>query len=657
MNRRERRRQAKAAARSRPADALVAQAVAHLQAGRAADAEALLRRAVDGQPDHADALHVLGLAVHQSGRTGEAADLLARAAAAPGAGPAIHANRAALLNGLGRSEEAEAAARRALALDPGHAPALNNLAAALQGQGRPEAAADASRQALALDPDYADAAVNLGHACRVLGHLDESVAAYRRAVALAPANATAHAALGTALREGGAVDEAQAACRRAVDLAPSSPDAYNALGTVLQAAGATAAAIDCFETAVGLAPQAAEPHLNLAAALYAAEDLDGAAAAYRRVIDAHPGLAPAHNGLGVVLLAAGELEEAAACFRRAVTLDPEMAEAWSNLAGAATADLGDAEVAALETLLAAGAGTPGDRAALHFALAEIEDRRGHWDAAFAHARAANALRREHLAAAGHVFDADAHDRWVDRVIAAAVPESPPAGGASEVPVFVVGMPRSGTTLVEQIAASHPDVFGAGELDAVAALDRPEAPPTAAADHLRRLAELSGGAPRVVDKTPFNFLHLGAIAALFPGARVVHCRRDRRDLALSCYFQNFTAPHPWATDLGDIARYHAAYVRLMDHWRRVVPLSLLEVDYEALVADVEGESRRLIAFLGLPWDDACLSFHQTRRPVRTASAWQVRRPVYGGSVGRWRNYTDGLGPVLEDLAETEHCCPV
>ena len=214
------------------------------------------------------------------------------------------------------------------------------------------------------------------------------------------------------------------------------------------------------------------------------------------------------------------------------------------------------------------------------------------------------------------------------------------------------MPRSGTSLVEQIAASHPDVFGAGEIDSLDGFRQgfPENVAglgSAAAGKI--LACFAGESRRVIDKTPTNFHYLGLIARLLPNARIVHCRRDVRDSGLSCYFQNFKAPLAWSTDLVDIGRYTRAYETIMAHWRTVLPKPILEIDYEALVVDIEGESRRLIDFLGLEWDDACLSFHKTRRIVLTASATQVRRPVYASSVGRWRAYERELQPLIETLA--------
>ena len=308
----------------------------------------------------------------------------------------------------------------------------------------------------------------------------------------------------------------------------------------------------------------------------------------------------------------------------------------------------------------------------HGVVAAAYDDAGDYDVAFGHYKAGNDLKK-----AASLYQADATSTYVDRVIATFGTEffarMDRAGSQPELPVFIVGMPRSGTTLVEQILASHPQVHGAGELDYMRQITQalPErlAPdsvggqqtfPECAAkidtalaeriaeEHLQHLREHSASALRITDKTPSNFLRLGLIALLFPKARIIHCQRDPLDTCLSCYFLRFGQGQAFAYDLDDLGRYYRDYARLMEHWRRVLPSPLLEVPYEALVADQEGWSRRLIAFLGLDWDDRCLAFYRSERQVKTASVWQVRQPVYASSIGRWRRYAKHLGPLFAAL---------
>ena len=467
------------------------------------------------------------------------------------------------------------------------------------------------------------------------------------------------------------MEDGLAAGRRAVALAPEYAEGHNALGGTLLAAGDAEDALEAFRRAVELEPGYAEAGVNFGAALFTLERAQEAEAAYRRVLDADPDVALAHNGLGVVLLAAGRLDDAVASFRRAVALAPRYAEALYNLAASRSVEIDDADVAVLETMVADDAMPVRDRQALHFTLAEALDGRGAAERAFHHAAAGNRLRRTRLRDQGQVFAAAGHDRLVDRIAQVFGADFFAArqgfGDGSEVPVFIVGMPRSGTTLVEQIAASHRDVFGAGERDDIGAIAGEQFPDSAteldsesagalARTHLERIRGPAGSALRIIDKTPVNFLYLGLIALLFPGARIVHCRRQARDVCLSCYFQNFAAGQAWATDLDDLGRYHRAYRRIMDHWRRVLPLAMLDVDYEDLVAAPEEGSRRIIDFLGLSWDDACLAFHRCRRTVRSAANWQVRRSIYATSVGRWKAYEAWLGPLLDALDEGERGFP-
>ncbi len=266
----------------------------------------------------------------------------------------------------------------------------------------------------------------------------------------------------------------------------------------------------------------------------------------------------------------------------------------------------------------------------------------------------------------------ADDKRIDRLIAAFTPERlqslPRAQHDSKTPVFILGMPRSGTSLVEQILASHPQVHGAGELNNIMRLESgmpdlvgggkrfpdglnkltQEHVDELASHYLEHLAELSPDALRVTDKMPNNFLHLGTIQLLFPDARIIHCMRDPLDTCLSCYFQNFFAQHPYTNDLGHLGAYYNGYERLMAHWKQTLDLPIFDIRYEDLVENQETKSREMIEFIGLEWDEACLKFHENKRIGRTASYDQVRQPIYKGSVARWRNYESHLEPLRKAL---------
>lgn len=609
MNRKERRRLKKQGVRVAAADtaSMLRQAALHHRLGRFADAEALYRRVLAGDPNNPDALHLMGLTRREQGAAGEAAELIKRAIDACGGGNALY---------------------------------FKSLAATSLVADRPADAEAAARRALEFEADFAEALVILGSALRILGRLDE----------------------------------AESALRSALDLEADKPDAWTALGNVHVARGDDAAAVEAFRAALGRAPADEFAVTNLAGALRRIDRTAEAEAVLRAGIEAKPNGVRLYDTLALVMLEDGRVDEAAETYARALDADPGDAEALAMLAGSGRCADDPALIRRIEHRLETGA-DGADGIKLRFALADALRDRGDTDRAFRRYGEANAARHAELAAKEQGFDADDHDAFVAHIIEvfdrAFIEDRAGIGVASEVPVFVVGMPRSGTTLVEHIAASHPDIHGAGELTAfarlreglAAAIGAPEDegfPECArrldgasageiAEPHLMRLAEIGGGAARVTDKSPLNVFTVGMAAVLFPNARIVHCRRDTRDVGLSCFMQNFVAPFAWATDLGDIGRFHRAFETLMAHWRGTVPNPVLEVVYEDLVADAESQSRRLIEFLGLAWDDRCLAAHESRRTVRTASLWQVRRPVNADAVGRWRTYADGLAPLEAGLA--------
>jgi hypothetical protein len=317
--------------------------------------------------------------------------------------------------------------------------------------------------------------------------------------------------------------------------------------------------------------------------------------------------------------------------------------------------------------LAAGSLDTDQRATLNFALAKVLEEDGDFDAAFSCFQASNDLRTGTDRYRSEQFSASV-DRKITIFSEELFAAKAQIGSASEGLVFVVGMPRSGTTLVEQILASHPQVYGHGELtyldrlprslperlggrepypECVTALDAATVRDIAQ-EHIARLQRDGSDAVWNVDKLPQNFENLGLITLLFPRARVIHCTRDPLDTCLSCYCQDFGPRHAFTRNLEDLGRYFRDYQRLMTHWYATLPIPLLNVPYEELVGAQDVWSRRLIDFLDLPWDERCLRFYETKRPVLTASVWQVRQPIYASSIGRWRHYAAHLGPLFRGL---------
>ena len=437
-------------------------------------------------------------------------------------------------------------------------------------------------------------------------------------------------------------------------------------GIALQEAGKLREAAELYSQVLQEAPEEPDAWHLLATIEIQRDNHEPALLMIEKAMALRPGSALYHHNRAFIHGALGRLDAALADYREAVRLKPDYAEAYFNLSGATRFAAGEPALGRIEALLAGAGLAARDRCFLHFAAGKICDDSGETERAFAHYQAGNAAK-------GATFDLEANRELYGRIAAVFDPALFGAragqGAADPLPVFVVGMPRSGTTLVEQIIASHPQAHGAGELPHLVSITKAlpdfakpkgtaypeclESLPAAALKglgeaYLRRLQEEAPGAERIVDKAPLNGPHLGLVALMLPSARIVHCRRDAMDTCLSCYFQNFATGQHYSFDLATLGAFYRDYARLMDHWHRVLPTRIYSLDYERLVADPETEIPALIAYCGLAWDEACLAPHRTTRPVGTASRWQVRQPVYRSSVRRSERYAAFLGPLREAL---------
>jgi tetratricopeptide (TPR) repeat protein len=561
------------------------------------------------------------------------------------------------LRGLGRLEDAVASYQRALTLNPHYAEAFNNLGNALFELRRFDLAAANYTRALDIKPNFAAAHSNLGNTLRSLGRPEQAEASYRRALSLDGSFSGAHSNLGDVLRDLGRYEEAAASCRRAIELEPERAGGHNSLGNALMELGRLNDAVASYRRALALMPRFAEAHVNLGLALRQLGHGSEARQSCQAALEANPKTASAWVLLGELDADAGRFDEAEESFRRAAAIDPRSAEACAGVAASRRMTTQDAEWWNRAQSLAQAGLAPRQESHLRFAMGKYCDDVRDFEHAFANFQRAHELRRRY----GPVHDRQGWTRHVDRLIEGHGRDWIDrwrTEASSPLPVFIVGMPRSGTSLAEQILASHPAVFGAGELPFWTGRNWPAstgdgldadscALPLAdwAADYLRRLEAMAPEALRIVDKMPANFLCLGLIHAALPKARFIHMLRDPIDTCLSVYFQHFRTGHTYADDLEDLAHYYREYLRVMRHWRSAIPPEeILDVPYEALVDDQEAWSRKMLQFVGLPWDERCLDFHRTRRGVMTASKWQVRQKMNRGSVGRWRNYEKFLGPL-------------
>jgi Flp pilus assembly protein TadD len=503
-------------------------------------------------------------------------------------------------------------------------PALLGEIEALMGKRDYAGAVGRLEEILQIEPNHPVAHNILGDALCRLGRFHAAEMAFRRAVELKPRMAEALVNLGTVLRWRGEFAASETVLRRAIKQDPRSASALTGLGHILSALDRMKDARECFEKALRLKPRDAG----------------------------------ALCGLGWLASMDGRFEESERLYRTALEVDPKCSEAWAWLAELRRMTSEDHDwLSGAERLLAEGL-PPVEEARLRFAMGKYFNDLGSFSRAFEEYTRANRLHKLHATP----YDRPAREALAEEMIRLYPRErlAQPVEGASgsQRPVFVVGMMRSGTSLVEQIIASHPLAAGAGELEywnatalkyrEVLRSGAPAAPllRRLTAGYLKILDRHSSVAQRVVDKSTYNSDHLGIIHLAFPQARILCLRRDPIDVCLSCFFQQFATAANFTMDLSDLAHFYREHHRLIAHWRSVLPKDVfLEVPYAELVADQEGWSRRIIEFLGLPWDPKVLEFHKTERPVLTASHWQVRQKIYSSSVGRWKHYEKLIGPLL------------
>lgn len=597
--------------------------------GRLADAERHFRAVLSAEPGHVDAMEWLGALCAQTGRFEEGIGWLREAVARNPSSARLNANLAGALGAAQNYEEAVTVYQQALTIDPHAAVACCDLGIMLARLFRDEEAVDAFQKALTLRPDLLPAWEHLGFAQSRLGQHQQALHCFERVLAAKPGQPDTHLNYGVALAEAGRHEEAVMHFRKVVALRPDDAHAFHNLGTSLSMLDCPAEALAAFERALAITP----------------------------------GLAEAERGIGNVLVQLGKRQEARERFERAVALAPKTAAFHRALADVKDFVQGDSQLVTLEDLARnEDSMSVKERIELHFALAKADDDLQRYGLAFEHLEKGNALKR-----ASCVYDEEAELAAIAAIAEAFSSELIRAkrgmGDPSDVPVFIVGMPRSGTTLVEQVLASHPLVFAAGELPDFGRASAcryagaplpfdPIALSTAdlegiAVRYLNRILPKAPSAKRITDKLPANFRLLGLIHLALPNARIIHVRRDPMDTCFSIYTKLFLDNIGFAYDLGELGRHYRAYETLMEHWRAVIP-GMVEVQYEDLVADFDNEARRVVAACGLDWDDNCRAFMNNQRSVRTASALQVRQPVYGSSVGRWRHYAEHLGPLIEAL---------
>ncbi len=523
--------------------------------------------------------------------------------------------------------------------------------------GQTAAAISSLRAAIRADGKHFDAHHALGSAFAQIGQFADASTVLQRAVALRPGSAAAHRDLGAAYDCQNLHEQAINAYRKAVELAPKLGDVHHRLGELYVMYSRREEASDCFDRAAELTRNATVAHLYRSDARLLRGDIPGAEQFASKAAGLDPTSSAAHGTVAGLLYVQGRFAEAANAFEAALRLDPKAAKCWDGLVrcrkySAADNSMQDRMRAVLQRRDLHDV----ERMTINFAIGKVYDDCGDYAHAMQHFDIGNRLRAQELK-----FDRAGFAAEIDRNIQLFTPDfmaSRAASGAPDrKPLFIVGMPRAGTTLVEQIVSSHPDIAAGGELtvwtqsdtepDPVTGEFDPDRTHAAMTKYLSALQRIGPSAARVTDKLPFNLFRLGAIHTLMPHARIIHCERDPIDTCLSIYTNLFSSRVPFAARKDDLVFCYRQYLRMMDHWRKTLPPGIfMDVQYERLVADREAETRRLIAFTGLDWDDRCLQPEQNARTISTTSAWQARQPVYATSVQRWRRYAPWIGELRQ-----------
>ncbi|MBL8905645.1 MAG: sulfotransferase [Rhizobiales bacterium] len=570
----------------------------------------------------------------------------------------------------GKPREAAALYSEIVKSDPAHAFSYHNLGLIELDSGNPGAALPLIWHASQLAPALAEAHNSLGNVYLRLGRTDEAIAAFRKAMETDRTSAIFHFNLANALMGVERNAEAEVEFLEALRINPNWAEVHNNYGNALRSLKRPEDARREFKRAIELRPDLALAYNNAGNLDRDAGDVAAAEHNYREAMRVDPGLAISYFNLGNVLRETGRIGEAATNFRKAIDLNPLHADAYRHLVQVEKIGVDDGLVHYMQSRYENPLVSDSDRVHFGFALGRVFDQAKQWDRAFEYFQTANRLHRKTFAydirSEGNIL------RGIRRVFSAdRAAKLPSSGIADDTPVFIVGMIRSGTTLMEQILASHRDVEGGGELsfvqnivnelrqrtgkpypDCVEGITGDELR-AAGESYLQQVRQLCGDKPlRITDKMPQNFLYLGLISRMLPAARFIYMKRDPRDVALSAYSILFTDAHPYAYDLTEFGQYYRFSEEVMEHWRSLMPSQICLVNYEEMVEDLEPTVRRVLDFCGLPFDPACLDFHSTQRNVATASASQVREKLNANSIGRWKPYDRHLRDLKKALAANQ-----
>lgn len=643
--------------------------------GRFNGAVGICKEYLATDPHSVPHLQLLGHALIRKGDLDEARDQLELAASIAPEYPAVHEDLGSLEALAGNLDEAVEKFRKVLKLDPTITTAHKKLARALADAGRHEEVDSVMENYFEQNEDAALVAAGAEHYRGQRYEDAESV--LMKALRRNPENIDAMRFLGmTYHNQGKKLSDAEALLRKATRIAPDFHQAWSNLGRVLIDNDKADEAIAAYQKLISLTPEDDDAYAGLGRAYAHTGDINRAARAYSQSIELNPDVPSIHMALAHMQKTLGEQAVALEHYRHAIRLKPDLGESYWSMANLKTCRFEQAEIEAMEEQLQSSALPERARINFEFALAKAYEDKKEYAQAWDHYHAGNQQKRMitdydpvghdlHLQRIKEVFDSDF------------IATHAKSGHQEPGPIFIVGLPRSGSTLVEQILASHSQVEGTAELPNLTAIATGTAryrhdgltyPETATAltsrdfaaygkDYLKQVAHHRvEGTPFFIDKLPNNFIHVGWIKLTLPNARIINTRRYPVDSCLGAYKQLFAKGQDFTYDVLELSEFYRGYVEIMEHWHTVLPGDVLDVHYEDTVTDLESQVRKLLDFCGLPFEEQCLRFHETRRAVKTASSEQVRQPIYRGALGLWKKYGDAMDPWREDLAEIIDALP-
>jgi len=618
-------------------------------------------KAAEIKPDFADAHYNLGLTLQELNQLDAAVKSYQVTLALQHNYVKAHNNLGIIYKELGQLEDAVKSYQEAIDLQPEYAEALNNLGVTFQELGKLDEAVNCYEKALKIQPDYFEVFNNLGNTLNLLSQTDKALNSYRRALAINPDYDDALNNIGIIYQEMGQLDEAIKYYKKVITINPEHSEANNNLGACHAGLGQFDAAVKNYGKAIAINPNYDEAYFNLGITLYELGQSDEALNSYKQALIINPDYSDAYNNIGVILEELGKLDEAFSSYIHALAIDPENTEFHRNLASMKNYKKGDSQLLQMQSLLSADNLSQSERIQLCFALAKAYADLGEKDKLFKVLNEGNQLRKEEL---NYLVEKDLNNHSLFRkVFISSIENSSTYVPLTFSPIFIVGMPRSGTTLVEQIISSHHKVYGAGELSTLDSLIAPIMNDyvihnkslsekkifSIRQGYSNNISNLNLSENIITDKMPTNFKNIGFILKAFPEAKIIHLKRDAMATCWSIYqlyFPDKSMGFPY--NMEDLGRFYNSYNEMMAFWHELFPNKIYDISYEDLTTCQEEETRKLLEYCELEWDENCLNFHKNKRAVKTASSSQVREKMYQGSSEAWKKYKTQLKPLLNSL---------